>query len=81
MALANDWPWIVWGASMLGSFAVLEGYAFKHPLRENTLSRFMWSMGQKWPLSLVLFGEVTGGLAVHFYWNWCPALMPLGTGG
>lgn len=73
--------WVLWLLALIISFAVLEGYAFKHPERSNTLSRFVWSVGQKWPLSLVLFGMIFGGLAVHFYWNWCPALMPAGTGG
>ena len=44
-------PWIVWILFMAGSFAVLEWYAFKHPKRENTLSRFMWQMGNKWRLT------------------------------
>lgn len=74
-------PWIIWAAVIVISFAVLETYAFKHPERENTLSRFVWTVGQKWPLSIMLFGMVFGGLAVHFYWNWCPALMPAGSGG
>jgi hypothetical protein len=74
-------PWIIWLLVIVISFAILEGYAFKHPDRENTLSRFIWSVGQKWPLSLVLFGMLFGGLSVHFYWNWCPALMPPGHGG
>lgn len=76
-----SWPWVLWLLAFVASFAVLEGYAFKHPQRENTLSRATWKLGQRWPLSLVLFGMVFGGLAVHFYWNWCPALMPLGKGG
>lgn len=76
-----NWPWILWLAAFAVSFAILERYAFNHPTRENTLSRFIWTVGQKWPVSLVLYGMLVGGLAVHFYWNWCPALMPLGKGG
>lgn len=74
-------PWVVWLLVIVVSFIVLEAYAFRHPTRQNTLSRFMWELGQKWPLTLVLFGALFGGLAVHFFWNWCPALMPPGTGG
>ena len=82
-------PWVIWGFCMVlivaGSFTFLEARAFKHPEQMNTLSRSMWTLGQKWPLSLVLWGltwgMLVGGLSVHFYWNWCPALMPAGIGG
>jgi hypothetical protein len=74
-------PWIIFLLAIIIGFTILESYAFKHPDRENTLSRFVWSVGQKWPLSLVLWGMLIGGLSVHFFWNWCPALMPLGAGG
>ena len=74
-------PWIIFLLAIVVGFTVLEAYAFKHPERENTLSRFVWSVGQKWPLSLVLWGMLIGGLSVHFFWNWCPLLMPLGHGG
>jgi hypothetical protein len=74
-------PWIIWLLAIAVSFAVLERYAFDHPNRENTLSRFIWQVGQAWPLSLVLFGLIAGSLATHFYWNWCPAIMPAGQGG
>ena len=73
--------WIIWIAAILISFAVLERYAFDHPNRANTLSRFIWEIGQRWPLSLVIYGMVFGGLAVHFYWNWCPAILPAGQSG
>ena len=74
-------PWIIWLLLIIVSFTALEAYAFRHPERENTLSRFVWSVGQKWPLSLVLWGMLIGGLSVHFYWNWNPACMPAGIGG
>lgn len=74
-------PWIVWILFMAGSFAVLEWYAFKHPKRENTLSRFMWQMGNKWRLIIYIYGVLTGGLAVHFWWNWNPACQAAGLGG
>lgn len=73
--------WIVWLLVIVVSFVVIEAYAFRHPQRQNTLSRFIWGLGQKWPLTLVLFGALFGGLAVHLFWNWCPVLMPPGTGG
>jgi hypothetical protein len=74
-------PWIIWLLLIVVSFTVLEAYAFKHPERENTLSRFIATVGLKFPLSLVMFGMLFGGLAVHFYWPFCPLLMPPGHGG
>ena len=76
-----SWMWIIWLLVIVISFTVLEAYALKYPQSQFTLSRFVWSIGQKWPLSLVLWGMLIGGLSVHFFWNWCPALMPLGVGG
>jgi hypothetical protein len=76
-----DYLWALWFLAIVVSFSILEGYAFKHPSRLNTLSRCVWTIGQKWPLSLVLYGMVFGGLAVHFFWNWCPQFMPAGIGG
>ena len=74
-------PWIAGAVAFVLFFSFFEWRAFKHPDRENTLSRFVWSVGQKWPLSLVLWGMIVGGLSVHFFWNWCPALMLPGHGG
>lgn len=73
--------WLIWIAVLVVGFTIGERYAFQHPTRQNTLSRFVWTVGQHWPLSLVLWGMLIGGLSVHFFWNWCPALMPVGTGG
>lgn len=69
----SETVWIVWLAAIVASFAVFEGYALRHHDRKGTLSWFMWNLGQRWPLSLVLFGMLFGGLAVHFYWQWCPS--------
>lgn len=74
-------PWIFGAVWSVLFFTYFEWRAFKYPQSQNTLSRFVWSVGQKWPLSLVLWGMLIGGLSVHFFWNWCPALMPAGTGG
>jgi GcrA cell cycle regulator len=27
----------------------------------------------RWPLSIFIMGTFAGGLAVHFFWHWCPA--------
>lgn len=67
-----DTYWIIGAVGFLIFFVIGEAYAFKHPDRQNTLSRFIATLGQKFPLSLWLCGIVIGGLAVHFYWHWCP---------
>ena len=66
------WPWVLWGAALVASFAVLEARAFRHPERQRTLSRAIYEIGAKWPLSIWLGGLITGGLAVHFFWHFCP---------
>ncbi len=68
--------WTLVNAAWLTAFAFFEARALRHPENANrvTLSRYVWTIGQKWPLSLVLWGLVIGGLSVHFFWNWCPAL-------
>lgn len=84
-----NWLWLVWFAAWsllaIGSFIALEAFAFKHPDRQNTLSRAVYLLGSKFPLSILIFGFVLGalifGLGVHFFWHWCPNLMPPGAGG
>jgi hypothetical protein len=71
----DSWPWVIWFAGVWISFAVLEGYAFKHPDREWTLSRAVSTLGKRWPLSIWFMGVLMGGLAVHFFW---PYANPLG---
>ena len=73
-----DWMWVVWIVLIAASFAALETYAFKHPDRQNTLSRAVSTLGERWPLSIALFGLVVGILLAHFFWPW--SSNPLGTG-
>lgn len=64
--------WIIWGIGIIGTFAILEGYAIDHPTRQWTLSHAAAWLGSKWPLTLFLTGLIIGGLAVHFWgasWN------------
>lgn len=63
-------PWIVGIFAAIVFFAVFEGLAFSHPDRYNTLSHFIATIGSRWPLSIFLMGQLTGGLAVHFFWPW-----------
>jgi hypothetical protein len=66
-------PWIIGLFGAILFFAVFEALAFRHPDRLNTLSRAVWTVGQVWPLSIWLMGMFAGGLAVHFFWHWCPS--------
>ncbi len=68
----SDLPWVILGVSILAYFTFFEGYAFRHPDRLHTLSRTIYYLGQKWPLSIFLWGLLVGGLAVHFFWHFCP---------
>jgi len=62
--------WTAWFLGSILVFAILESYALK--TGRLTLSRYTYDIGAHWPLFLVLWGMVTGGLAVHFFWHWCP---------
>ena len=63
-----------WTAAIIAIlvFTIGESYAFRHPDRQNTLSRWIYDLGRKWPLSIFIMGMFVGGLAVHFFWHWCP---------
>lgn len=67
-----DTPWLIAVLVAILVFAVLEARAFRHPDRQNTLSRTIFDLGAKWPLSIFIMGMFAGGLAVHFFWHWCP---------
>ena len=68
----SDWVWVIWIAVIAVSFSVLEYWGILHGNR--TLSKFIRGLGQKWPLSLVVYGALFGGLAIHFYASRCPPL-------
>jgi hypothetical protein len=65
-------PWIVGSMVAIVFFAYFEKRAFDFPTSQNTLSRWIYNMGQSWPLSIWLMGMLAGGLAVHFFWHWDP---------
>jgi hypothetical protein len=66
-------PWIAGALGALAYFIYFEARAFRHPDRQNTLSRAIYNLGAKWPLSIFLMGMFAGGLSVHFWWHFCPA--------
>jgi len=67
-----DLPWILGTLGAIAFFAYFEWYAFRYPTRQDTLSMAVFTIGSKWPLSIFLMGLFAGGLAVHFFWHWCP---------
>lgn len=73
-------PWIIGILLAIAFFAFFEWRAFMHPLRQNTLSRFIYNIGSEWPLSIWLMGVFCGSLATHLFWHWCPATTALGGG-
>lgn len=66
--------WILLGLAWLAAFIFFEVRALRDPKnpKRMTLSRFVFTVGAKFPLSIFLMGMVVGGLAVHFFWHWCP---------
>lgn len=77
--------WIVWPVGLFlysaagwVLFAFFERYGMNHPKNKDaiTLSMFCYTVGSKFPLSIlasgVIIGSFLGGLGVHFFWHWCP---------
>lgn len=68
----------IWFALGWSAFAWFESRALAHGARKDqiTLSMFCYTVGSKFPLSILLAGLVIGGfvvgLGVHFFWHWCP---------
>jgi hypothetical protein len=71
-------PWILGTLMAIAFFAYFEVRAFRHPDRQNTLSRWIYTIGSTWPLSIFIMGSFSGGLAVHFFWHWCPDAKSVG---
>ena len=68
---------IGWTALLLFNiavFAIMEGYAVTRtdPEMGLTLSRYIYDAARAWPLLVFVLGQLTGGLAVHFWWHWDP---------
>jgi predicted outer membrane lipoprotein len=67
-----DFPWIIGLCAAIAFFAVFEAYALRHPDRQNTLSMAIYTLGSKFPISILAMGIFIGALSVHFLWHWCP---------
>lgn len=74
------WPigitiWLILGWA---AFAYFEAKALNHNARKDqiTLSYFCYTIGSKFPLSILLAGIMIGGffigLGVHVLWHYCP---------
>lgn len=74
------WPvgiaiWLVIGWVCFGFF---EYEALRHDARKDqiTLSMFLYTVGSKFPLSILaaglLIGLFIGALGTHLLWHWCP---------
>jgi hypothetical protein len=64
--------WAIGGAVAIVFFSVVEWFAIDHPTSQWTLSHGIAWLGVHFPLSIWIFGVFTGGLAVHFFWHYCP---------
>lgn len=65
-------PWIILTLLAILLFIMFETFAFRWPKRFGTLSSAIYTLGSTWPLSIWIMGMFAGGLAVHFFWHWCP---------
>jgi hypothetical protein len=68
----NGKIWLIWLGLFAASFAVLEGLAL-HSGTPTTFSDYVVWASSVWGPLPVVFGWVTGGLAVHFWWHWTPS--------
>ena len=68
------WIWLGWLLAIAVSFAVIEGVAIAHG--KTTLSRFTVTCTAAFPPLIWTIGVICGGLAVHFWWHWCPVGLP-----
>lgn len=64
------WMWLVWAGLSAVVFALLERRALQgHGI---TLSMTVWRISKAFLPVIFLMGMMAGGLAVHFWWHWCP---------
>lgn len=57
--------WVGWFLLVLISFAAIETFAIK--TKRATLSASVWKLSKAFPPLPWVIGNVTGGLAVHFW--------------
>jgi hypothetical protein len=77
--------WLVWPVGIViwllvgwSTFAYFEAKALSHGARKDqiTLSFFLYTIGSKFPLSILLAGLLIGTfigiLGTHVLWHYCP---------
>lgn len=69
------WKWAIWLLLIVGSFALMEGYALYHDT--PTLSRWVWTVSAAFPVFPFIAGLITGFLACHFWWGGIVAFKPV----
>ena len=65
-----NWAWAIWLLAIAASFAALEGCALAY--KGKTLSTWTSEIAFGWPLLPFIYGSLFSGLAVHFFWHFCP---------
>lgn len=83
--------WLIWPVGItvwltIGwvAFAYFEwkGLGHDHAAGYITLSYFVYRVTKAWPPAIFLMGLGVGGfwvgLAVHFWWHWCPDGLSVG---
>lgn len=60
-----DWLWVAIGVLII--FLIRESLAFIFPSRFHTLSRSIWNLGIKYPITFFLEGVFVGALSIHLY--------------
>lgn len=68
----GDLPWLIGLAGAIIYFTIFEVLGFIRPGKFNTLSHAVYTLGAHWTLAIFIMGMFTGGLAVHFFFHWCP---------
>jgi hypothetical protein len=63
--------WTVFFILMVLGFAGGEAWAIWKG--KQTLSRYVWDVSCDWPPLPWVVGVLTGAVATHFWWHWCPA--------
>lgn len=64
--------WLVPLGMAILTFTILEYLAIRYGWFP-TLSAAVYGVGKNFPLAIWFMGVFAGGLAVHFFWHWCPA--------
>jgi hypothetical protein len=65
-----DLFWSLFWVAVIVAFAIGEWASIRY--NGKTLSHVVSVAAFNWPLLPYIYGILTGGLAVHFFWHYCP---------